>query len=939
MSTPQDTSSPLSKAFVHQKIEAELYQKWESQGFFTPSGTGTPFSIAIPPPNVTGTLHLGHAFQHTLMDAIIRYRRMSGHDTLWQPGTDHAGISTQMVVTEQLKAEGKSLDDVGREAFLERVWKWKDESGGAITQQMRRMGVSVDWSRERFTMDEGFSRTVREVFVRLYEQGLIYQSTRLVNWDPKLGTALSDLEVVSQPEKGFLWHLRYPLAGGAKTANGQDYVVVATTRPETMLGDTAVAIHPEDSRFASLIGKSVFLPLVNQEVPIIGDDHVDMSFGTGCLKITPAHDFNDYEIGQRHNLPQITVLNFDGTINENAPEAFQGLDRFVARERVVEAFEQAGLLEKVQPYEVQVPRGDRSGEIVEPLLTVQWFVDINELAQPAIKAVEDGRIRFQPKRWENVFYSWMRDIRDWCISRQQWWGHRIPAWYDEDGKVYVGRSEDEAREKSGIDSSVTLTQDPDVLETWFSSALWTFGTLGWPEETQELKTYHPTNVLVTGHDIIFFWIARMIMMTLHFVDEVPFDTVYITGLIRDAEGKKMSKTRGNGLDPLDLVDGISLEDLVAKRTSNLTQQSLAKRIEKATRKEFPNGIKAFGSDAVRFTFCAIASPSSSYNFDLSRVEGYHFFCNKLWNAMRYVHSQIENYDANEPREYSLADHWIRSKVDKLITDCRSSLNSYRFDWYAKGLYDFIWHEFCDWYLELTKPVLYDVSSSPELIRGAQHTLLECSELLLRLAHPAMPFITETLWLQLSPLLGYRSASLMLAPYPEPSEDRVNEQAETKVDWLKRVICAVRNVRGERRISPNVEIKAVFQEGQREDLHLLAETQPLLKKLAKLSEARWIAPSESTEIVGSVQFIDGLRMTIPFIDEAEIRSEHTRLEKELQKISSELTGSMNKLQNPNFVSRAPKDVVEAQREKASGLEHIQETLNVKLSQVQRALESS
>ena len=931
------TTKQLAKSFDAGAIESRLYEEWESRGYFAPSGHGPAFSIAIPPPNVTGTLHVGHAFQQSLMDAIIRYRRMANYNTLWQTGTDHAGISTQMVVTEMLREEGKTPDDVGRDAFIKRVWQWKDESGGIITQQMRRMGASVDWSRERFTMDAGFSRAVIEVFVQLYEQGLIYKGHRLVNWDPELDTALSDLEVISEPEQGFLWYLRYPLLDGLQTRTGNEHLVVATTRPETMLGDTAVAVNPKDERFQHLIGHFVQLPLANRRIPIIGDEHVDMEFGTGCLKITPAHDFNDYDIGSRHDLEKISVLTKKGKMNDSVPEEFRGLDRFEARQQVVATLEQQELLEKIEPYDVQVPRGERSGVIVEPLITEQWFVDIKPLAESALTKVEDGSIQFQPKRWANVYFSWMRDLRDWCISRQQWWGHQIPAWYDEKGNVYVGRNEDEARTKAGLDATVPLTRDPDVLETWFSSALWTFGTLGWPDDTDDLRTYHPTDVLVTGHDIIFFWVARMIMLTLHFTKEIPFRTVYITGLVLDAEGQKMSKTKGNGLDPLDLVDGISLDDLLTKRTSNLTQQSLKTQIEKHTRRDFPNGIQAFGADALRFTFCAIASPTSSYNFDIARVEGYHFFCNKLWNAMRFTISQTEHLDLDEPRELSLVDRWIRSSLRVLVQDCREDLESYRFDLFAQRVYDFIWHEFCDWYLEFTKPLLYDIETEQKRLNGTKYTLLEVAELLLRLLHPAMPFITEELWQSIAPKIGKDGASIMLETFPSTAELNADKPAESAVQWLKNVIGAIRNIRGERRIPPNKEVSVSFSEGSAQERELEQTHHVLLCKLAKLSTTEWLEDSTQSPY-GSTQIINGLNIHVPFIDQQEMNAERARLEKELTRTSKELAGLHKKLDNPNFTARAPERVVDSQRQKAKEAMHKKQALEQQLEQLLAAIPS-
>lgn len=926
-----NTKQLIEGSFDPKAIEADLYAEWEKKGYFDPSGTGKPFSIAIPPPNVTGTLHVGHAFQQTLMDAIIRYRRMSGFDTLWQTGTDHAGISTQMVVTEQLRAEGLSPSDLGREKFVDRVWEWKKESGGNITQQMRRMGASVDWTRERFTMDEGFSRAVTEVFVRLYEDGLIYKGTRLVNWDPKLKTALSDLEVVAESEEGHLWHIKYPLDAEARTSNGNDYLVVATTRPETMLGDTAVAVNPKDERYASIIGEHVNLPLANRRIPIIADDHVDMEFGTGCLKITPAHDFDDNEIGARHGLEQVNIFTTSATLNENSPSQYRGMDRFEARRTIVQDLEESGLLDSVEPYSVKIPRGERSNVIVEPLLTNQWFVDVKPLAERAVQAVRDGDIEFVPKHWENLYYAWMREIRDWCISRQQWWGHQIPAWYDAEQNIYVGRSETEVRENANLSADVKLERDPDVLETWFSSALWTFGTLGWPEDTVDLRKYHPTDVLVTGHDIIFFWVARMIMMTLRFTDEVPFKKVYITGLIRDAEGNKMSKTAGNGLDPLDLVDGIDVEGLVAKRTQDLTQPRMAQRIERATRKEFPKGIKSFGADALRFTLCAIASPTNNYSLDVNRVEGYHFFCNKLWNATKFVMANCEGFDRYAPKKLSTADRWIRSRTRKLIEDCRQAFDSYRFDLCAKYMHDFVWHEYCDWYLELTKPLIYDEDAQEAVKNGTKYTLLEVLELVLRILHPVMPFVTETLWKQIAPRVGRNSPSLMLERYPTAEDLPFDTQAESNIDWLKNVVTAIRNVRGERQISPKKDVQVTLSEGTAEDRQLSEYNKALLCKLAHISKLSWIEGTNS-DSQGSVQLVDGLKITVPFVDEEEVASERNRISKELKRIDKELAGVEAKLGNDNFIQRAPQNIVDTQRERAASLTAQRETLRQQASQL-------
>ncbi|RMT48248.1 valine--tRNA ligase [Pseudomonas syringae] len=775
----------MDKTYQPHAIETSWYQTWESENYFAPQGVGDSYTIMIPPPNVTGSLHMGHGFNNAIMDALIRFRRMQGRNTLWQPGTDHAGIATQMLVERRLEAQGVSRHELGREKFLDKIWEWKAESGGNISRQIRRLGSSVDWSRERFTMDDGLSEAVKEAFVRLHEDGLIYRGKRLVNWDTKLHTAISDLEVENHDEKGHLWNLRYPLADGAKTAEGLDYLIVATTRPETMLGDAAVAVNPQDERYKALIGKFVELPLVGRLIPIIADDYCDPEFGTGCVKITPAHDFNDYEVGKRHNLPLLNifdknanvlpaaqVFNLDGTLNESVdgslPAAYAGLDRFEARKQIVAAFDAAGLLVSVDDHALKVPKGDRSGTIIEPWLTDQWYVSTKPLAEPAIAAVEDGRIAFVPKQYENMYFSWMRDIQDWCISRQLWWGHRIPAWYDESGKVYVGRDEAEVRAKNNLRPEVALQQDNDVLDTWFSSGLWTFSTLGWPEKTKALETFHSTDVLVTGFDIIFFWVARMIMLTMHLVKnedgtpQVPFKTVYVHGLVRDGQGQKMSKSKGNVLDPLDIVDGIDLETLVEKRTSGLMQPQLAKKIEKQTRQEFADGIASYGTDALRFTFCSLASTGRDIKFDMGRVEGYRNFCNKIWNAARYVLDKGEDCGQNgEAVELSLADRWIISQLQRTEAEVTRQLDQFRFDLAAQALYEFIWNQYCDWYLELSKPVLWDETAPVERQRGTRRTLVRVLEVALRLAHPFMPFITEEIWQRLAPLAGAQGKTIML----------------------------------------------------------------------------------------------------------------------------------------------------------------------------------
>ncbi len=904
----------MENSFDPHAIETPLYEGWERAGHFAPTGNGLPYCIMIPPPNVTGRLHMGHAFQHTIMDALIRHARMKGRRALWQMGTDHAGISTQMLVERKLAAEGIDKNEIGREAFVERVWQWKDESGGQISQQLRRMGSSLDWSRERFTMDEGFSRAVREVFVRLYDDGLIYRGQRLVNWDPALQSAISDLEVENEEENGHLWHFRYPLADGARTAAGADHVVVATTRPETMLGDTAVAVHPEDARYTDLIGKRVRLPLAERDIPIIADAYVDPSFGTGCLKITPAHDFNDNEIGVRHGLPLINVFTADAHLNDNAPTAYRGLDRFEARKRIVADLERMGLLEKVEPHKLTVPRGDRSGAVIEPWLTDQWYVAMDELAKPAIEAVERGDIEFVPKQYENLYFAWMRDIRDWCISRQQWWGHRIPAWYDDAGNIYVGRDEPEARAKHHLAADLKLTQDPDVLETWFSSALWTFGTLGWPDQTPELELYHPTDVLVTGHDIIFFWVARMIMMTLRFVGEVPFRKVYIHGLVRDAEGQKMSKSRGNGLDPLDLIDGISLQDLIAKRTEDLLQPQMAAQIEKTTRRDFPDGVPSYGTDALRFTYCALASTGRDVRFDLKRIEGYRNFCNKLWNAAKFVQMNTEGMALDGPAEASVVDRWIESRARRMLEDAERAIATFRFDLLANTLYDFVWHEYCDWYLELTKPLLWDEGASPAAQTGTRKQLLRILEISLRAAHPVIPYITEALWQRMETTRS-PDATIMCQPYPEANELNADADAEATVEWLKAVVVAIRNIRGEMGIKPSRTIPLLLEGGNEMDRQWLADSEELLKRLAKIERIDWLGAGQPPP-PAAMQLAGDLKIRVPLAGLIDLASEQARLDKEIARKSGELERLEKKLANDSFVAKAPADVVAKEREKAA-----------------------
>src|SRR5882724_9712391 len=772
----------MDKVYAPHEIERRIYERWESNGWFAPRGDGATYSIVIPPPNVTGTLHLGHAFQQTLMDALTRYHRMRGDCTLWQPGTDHAGIATQMVVERQLNAEGKKGSELGRDAFIERVWKWKEQSGGTMASQMRRLGNSLDWSRDAFTMDPQRSAGVVEAFVRLHEEGLIYRGKRLVNWDPVLLSALSDLEVQSEPEEGHLWHLRYPLEDGSGN------LVVATTRPETMFGDTAVAVNPEDERYKHLVGKNIRLPLADRLIPIIADSYVDSAFGSGAVKITPAHDFNDYEIGARHKLEQINIFTPRAALNDNVPERFRGLDRFDARKRVIAELTEAGLMARIDKHKLMVPRGDRSGAVLEPYLTDQWYVKIAPLAEPAILAVEQGRTRFVPENWSKTYFEWMRNIKDWCVSRQIWWGHRIPAWYDPEGNVYVGRNEAEVRYKNNIASGVKLKQEDDVLDTWFSAALWPFSTLGWPDKTPELAKFYPTSVLITGFDIIFFWVARMMMMGLKFMGDVPFRDVYITGLIRDEHGDKMSKSKGNVIDPLDIVDGIGLEELVAKRTSGMMQPQLAASIEKSTRKQYPEGIATHGTDALRFTLAALAAPSRDIRFDLGRVAGYRNFCNKLWNAARFVAISVGDAAAADagPVELSIADQWIRSRFGHMITDVEAAFRDYRFDFAATALYEFTGYAFCDWYLELTKPVLQSDSVSAAVKRGTRKTLVEILEALQRALHPLMPFITEEIWQGVAGLAGRSGPTVMLANYPVATDYPHDEVADEEIGWVQAV---------------------------------------------------------------------------------------------------------------------------------------------------------
>ncbi|MBS03105.1 MAG: valine--tRNA ligase [Gammaproteobacteria bacterium] len=899
------------KNYSPQDIEGQRYAQWESAGYFAPQGNGTPFSIAIPPPNVTGTLHMGHAFQHSLVDALIRYRRMQGRNTLWQMGTDHAGIATQMIVTEQLAAQGIKPSDIGRDAFIDKAWEWKETSGGTITRQLRRLGASLHWDTERFTLDEGLSRAVLEVFVRLHDEGLIYKGKRLVNWDPVLKTSLSDLEVESEDEKGHLWHFHYPLVA---PMGDLTRLTVATTRPETMLGDVAVAVNPDDARYKDLVGAEVELPLTGRRIPVIADHYVDQEFGTGCVKITPAHDFNDYDIGRRHDLPMINVLNDDATMNDDVPEPYRGLDRFDARTRVVQDLDALGLLDKVEDHTHPLPRGEKSGVVVEPYLSDQWFVKIQPLAEPAIKAVEDGDIEFIPKNYENTYFAWMREMQDWTISRQQWWGHRIPAWYDDAGNVYVARSEAKARAKHDLADDLTLVQEDDVLDTWFSSALWTFSTLGWPDDTPELRTYHSTDVMVTGHDIITFWVSRMIMMTLKFMGEVPFRKVYVTGMVTDADGNKMSKSRGNGLDPLDIIDGIDADGLVEKRTGNLMQPRMAARIEKNTRKEFPDGIEGFGTDALRFTFYALANRSRTLRFDMNRIQGYRNFCNKLWNATRYVLTNTEGEDCGTERgemEFSIADRWIRAELDNAVQAITLAMETFRFDLASKALYEFVWDEYCDWYVEAAKTVLTNDTASDAAKRGTRNTLVTVLEETLRLAHPYLPFMTEELWLQVAPLAGLGGETIMLQTFPTSDESRQDDEAVAAMAWTKEVVTATRNIRGQMDISFAKQIPVLFNGGTETDRQRLEESRGLLEFLVKPESLTWLEPGSDVP-VSATHVVGQMQVCVPLEGLIDKDQELARLDKEIGRLEKEKARVSGKVSNPNFVEKAPAEVVGKER---------------------------
>ena len=928
----------LASSYDPKSFETALYESWEKAGLFKPSGKGEPYTILLPPPNVTGTLHMGHAFQQTLMDALIRYHRMRGYDTLWQVGTDHAGIATEMVVSRNLALEGKgeTRDSLGRDGFIGKVWEWKAHSGNVIEGQMRRLGTSADWSRSTFTMDPGPSEAVIESFIRWHEQGLIYRGQRLVNWDPVLKTAISDLEVESVEEDGFMWSIAYALEDGASyehvevDADGNEtlretrnYLVVATTRPETLLGDTAVMVHPEDSRYAHLIGKSVTLPLTGRSVPVIGDDYVDKAFGTGVVKVTPAHDFNDYQVGVRHSLPMINLFTTTATLNENAPEKYRGLDRYEARKLILAELEDLGILVETKAHKLQVPRGDRTGQVIEPYLTDQWFVKMDGLAKRGLELVENGSIKFVPGNWINTYRHWMENIQDWCISRQLWWGHRIPAWFDEAGNCYVGRNEAEARAKAGLGADVVLTQDSDVLETWFSSQLWPFSTLGWPNEAamaeRGFERYLPSNVLITGFDIIFFWVARMIMATDSFTGQIPFKDVYITGLIRDGQGQKMSKSKGNVLDPLDIIDGISIDDLVAKRTHGLMQPKMAEKIEKATRKEFPDGIIAHGADALRFTIAALATHGRDIKFDMSRAEGYKNFCNKLWNASRFTLMNTEGFvlpspirrgagGEGVPAASTDAEKWILARLAKVAAEAQQHFADYRFDLLSQALYEFVWNEFCDWFLELTKPALNGDNAADAA--STRHTLLYVLEAVLRLLHPLTPFVTEQLWQQVAPRLGIAADSLSLRSYPTAEEFAGDyAQAEADVEWFKTMVSALRRVRSELNVPPSKQVRLLLQGGQAADRARVERFASQLRFLLKLESIDWLAgdavtPPAAAAIVGE------LKLLVPLEGLVDLDAERARLDKEIARVSAEKEKSETKLSK--FTDKVPAAVVEQER---------------------------
>ncbi len=912
----------MEKTYNPEQIESKYRSLWEGENLFSSDLNSTSpnaYCIMLPPPNVTGSLHMGHAFQHTIMDILTRYHRGKGEQTLWQPGTDHAGIATQMVVERQLAAKDITRHDVGREKFIEKIWDWKEQSGGTITSQMRRMGASVDWEKERFTMDDGLSNAVKKVFIQLHKEGLIYRGKRLVNWDPVLHTAVSDLEVISTEEQGSLWHMRYPIT------DTDEVMVVATTRPETMLGDSAVAVHPDDERYAHLVGKTINLPLTDRKIPIIADDYVDMDFGTGCVKITPAHDFNDYEMGQRHNLEIINILTDDAKINDTVKSTYTGMDRFVARKQIVKDLDEQGLLEKIDPHKLMVPRGDRSNAVIEPYLTDQWFVKVAPLAQPAIDAVKKGEIRFIPENWDKTYYNWMENIEDWCISRQIWWGHRIPAWYDENGNIFVADSLEEAQKQAG--EGVMLRQDEDVLDTWFSSALWPFSTLGWPEKTPDLARFYPTDVLVTGFDIIFFWVARMIMFGLKFTGEVPFKDIYITGLIKDGQGQKMSKSKGNVLDPIDLIDGISLEDLLSKRTQGMMQPKMAEKIKKQTKKEFADGIPAFGTDALRFTFVALASFGRDIKFDLKRVEGYRNFCNKLWNASRFVLMKLEGETIDTNAKLSTADEWILSRLQDTKTKVEKHLKDYRLDLMSQELYEFVWGDYCDWYLELSKPLLADEKTKA----GTQATLIKVLNEMVTLLHPIIPFITEEIFEQCNTILDKDNQSLITQAYPQVESQLISEQSEMEIKWLQTFILGIRQIRGEMNIPPNKPLNCFVQNFNKTDEVYLNKYINILNTLSKMATIDKLAtndeaPESATALVGEMKIL------IPLAGLIDKEQEAARLNKEIEKLEKQKMVSEGKLNNKKFVSSAPEAIVNTEKERLASTESAITDLSEQLKKI-------
>lgn len=917
----------MKDTYEPQTIEKSWYAKWEQNNYFAPTNQGQPYCIILPPPNITGTLHMGHGFQDSIMDALIRYHRMCGYNTFWQLGIDHAGIATQMVVENTLRSEGKDRLQIGREDFVKKIWDWKKYSGATIAGQEKRLGISGDWSQEKFTLDPELTKVVQHIFIKLYEEGLIYRGKRLVNWDPVLNTAISDLEVINEECAGSLWYIKYPIADSDET------LTIATTRPETMLGDTAVAVHPEDNRYQHLINKKIKLPLTDRAIPIIADEQIDRDFGTGCVKITPAHDFNDYALGQRHNLPLINIFTPNAHLNQNVPEKYRGLERSAARIQIINDLQTAGLLEKTEKHQLKIPKGDRSGSIIEPYLTDQWFVKTKELAKPAMQAVLDGKIKFIPNNWSKTYLQWLENIEDWCISRQLWWGHRIPAWSDEKNNIYIGYSEEDVRKKFNL-GDCQLKQDEDVLDTWFSSAFWPFSTLGWPEPTEKFKTFYPTSVLVTGFDIIFFWVARMVMMGLKFTGEVPFKEVYITGLIRDSHGQKMSKSKGNILDPIDLADGISLEKLIEKRTSHLMQKHLVETIIKQTKKDFPNGIPGFGIDALRFTFCALATTSRDINFDITRLEGYRNFCTKIWNATRFVLMQLDNFDyKNNQVEYSVGDLWIQSELQNTLKTIASEFKNYRFDLITQAIYDFTWYKFCDWYLELVKPILNSEQTSASLKQGARKTLAEILEKLLRIIHPFMPFITEELWHDVAPKIGITAPTIMLQKYPEFEENLLNPNATTTIEWLQKIILAIRNIRGEMNISPKQPLTVLFNKGTADDQQKISQYQSYLRNIAKLDSISWtseenIPPSASTSI-------DALELHVVLGESFNFTAEISRVEKEINKATKELTLIQGKLDNQNYTAKAPEEVIAKDRSKLAEIEQNLTKLQMHLRKLQHA----